>query len=79
MNSQKCEYSAYSTGKHKNCTKLMQCPYKNLPGVTLYVILIYCIRHPVRVRDNRRFLSRGIEFSKNEYADLLKAPSRNIY
>ena len=31
----------------------------------------------VRVRENRQFLSTGMEFSKNAYAYLLKASSRN--
>ena len=37
----------------------------------------YYIRHPYRVRENLRFLSTGMKFSKKEYAYVLKAPSRN--
>ena len=38
-----------------------------------------CDREPVHIRENRRFLSTWMEFSKNVhvYAYFVKAPSRN--
>ena len=39
--------------------------------------LNYCVRHPVCVQKNWQILSTWIEFSKNVYAYLLKAPSHN--
>ena len=37
----------------------------------------YCLRHGLHIRENLRFLNTGMEFSKNLYASVLKAPSRN--
>ena len=37
----------------------------------------YCLRHGLHIRENLRFLSTGMGFSKNFYASVLKAPSRN--
>ena len=37
----------------------------------------YCVCHTVHVRENCRFISTGMEFSKSVYAYLVKAPSRN--
>ena len=41
-------------------------------------MMSYCDRHPVRVRENRRIISTGMDFSKNVYAYVLKAPIRII-
>ena len=53
---------------------------KKCPNISdLYVISVisYCLRHGLHIRENLRFLGRGMGFSKNLYASVLKAPSRN--
>ena len=37
----------------------------------------HCDHHPVRVCENLQILSIGMEFSKNLYANVLKAPIHN--
>ena len=38
---------------------------------------VYCVSYPVRVGENRQFLSTWMEFSKNVYTYSTKVPSRN--
>ena len=37
----------------------------------------YCVRPPVHVHENQQILSTEMEFSKNLYTYVLKAPSDN--
>ena len=38
---------------------------------------VYYVRGKAQMQDNRQFFKTGMEFAKNLYAYLLKAPSRN--
>ena len=47
-------------------------------SVLMFVINI-TVRHPVHVRENWRIFSTEMEFSKNVYAYVLIALSRNLF
>ena len=38
---------------------------------------MYYVRHKAKTHENRRFFSTGMEFAKNAYDCVLKAPSRS--